>query len=565
MNKEQEKSTITQQESEELIERLYKDVLSADDKTTISKIIKGYVYLSMLVQESGIRIKAIRDFFFPKEKRGGQSQANRPGEEKKPEPDTTKPDPEPDTKAEPKPNNPDSYTDDVNKPLTEPPTDDKRRRPESKNKGNNNGRNSAEDFTGAMHEYCYHEFLEKGLTCPECQKGTLSKKKDKQQIQLYAGPIVQAINHHVEVLRCNACGAYFNARENSGRYQPSVKTMVGVSRYFMGIPALRLQKWQQLFGIPLPDSTQWELIKQLFDDVSPVFYLLIEVAAQSSLLHIDDTSGRILTLLKENKTLPKGVRHGTHSTGIVAVDEHSVILYFTGRSHAGENLDKLLDLRESDEKVNVMTDASPSNNSKRHADKTIQIHCNAHGVRKFKDIQHNFSTLCLHVLEVMGKVFKNEQHCKSEKMDDESRMTYHVKHSKVLLDELKTWMQEQLNLNEAEENSDFGYAIRYMLNHWENLTRFLTVPGAPLDNNIVERALKKLIVYRKNSLFFANEYSAYVGCALISIMMTCDANNVNMIHYLNCLQENRFKVARQPEKWLPWNYQQQALAMEQVA
>jgi len=120
-------------------------------------------------------------------------------------------------------------------------------------------------------------------------------------------------------------------------------------------------------------------------------------------------------------------------------------------------------------------------------------------------------------------------------------------------------MNVQLNEHLVEENNGLGRAMRYLLKHWKKLTRFLTVPNAPLDNNVAERALKKLISQRKNSLFFANEYSAYVGCALTSLIVTCEVAGINAFDYLNCLQENRFYVARNPENWLPWNYEQQVL------
>ena len=96
--------------------------------------------------------------------------------------------------------------------------------------------------------------------------------------------------------------------------------------------------------------------------------------------------------------------------------------------------------------------------------------------------------------------------------------------------------------------------FHYLLGHWLNLTRFLDVPGAPLDNNIAERALKLAIRQRKNSLFYATDYSAYIASMLTSLIATCLYAGVNALEYLVALQEHRSAVFRDPAAWLPWNY-----------
>ena len=67
---------------------------------------------------------------------------------------------------------------------------------------------------------------------------------------------------------------------------------------------------------------------------------------------------------------------------------------------------------------------------------------------------------------------------------------------------LKAWLDQQFDERKVEPNSGLGQAIAYMRQHWEKLTLFLREEGAPLDNNICERALKKAILHRKNALFY---------------------------------------------------------------
>jgi hypothetical protein len=102
--------------------------------------------------------------------------------------------------------------------------------------------------------------------------------------------------------------------------------------------------------------------------------------------------------------------------------------------------------------------------------------------------------------------------------------------------------------------------MRYFKKHWGRLTLFLREPGAPLDSNIAERALKKAILHRRNSLFFKTQNGAEVGDTFMSIIHTCELNKVNSFEYLNHLLQNVAAVRGKPADWLPWNYRDQLRA-----
>jgi len=122
------------------------------------------------------------------------------------------------------------------------------------------------------------------------------------------------------------------------------------------------------------------------------------------------------------------------------------------------------------------------------------------------------------------------------------------------MDELKEWLERQMEERKAEPNSSLGKAIHYMLNHWGPLTLFLKVPGAPLDNNVVERALKRVVLHRKNSLFFKTKNGALVGDLFMSLIETCHLSGVNPFHYLATLHRHASDLFKDPKRWLPWNY-----------
>ena len=94
-----------------------------------------------------------------------------------------------------------------------------------------------------------------------------------------------------------------------------------------------------------------------------------------------------------------------------------------------------------------------------------------------------------------------------------------------------------------------------MQRHWDTLTRFVSVPDAPLDNHLAERAFRLFIRQRKNSLFYKSEHSAYIASVLTSLMATCLYAGVNAVESLTALQEHRREVCTDPAAWLPWTYQ----------
>ena len=94
-----------------------------------------------------------------------------------------------------------------------------------------------------------------------------------------------------------------------------------------------------------------------------------------------------------------------------------------------------------------------------------------------------------------------------------------------------------------------------MQKRWSELTLFLRVEGAPLDNNTSERALKKAILHRKNALFYRTLAGAHVGDVFMSLIHTAELNEVAPFEYLVALQRNAAELAANPAAWMPWNYQ----------
>jgi hypothetical protein len=199
-----------------------------------------------------------------------------------------------------------------------------------------------------------------------------------------------------------------------------------------------------------------------------------------------------------------------------------------------------------------MSDALTSNNAaETHL---IRCHCLAHGRRKFSELDEVFPAESAVVVEALKDVYEHDEEARAKQLSAQERLVHHQTYSAPIMEALKQWLERQTAERLVEPNSSLGKAIAYLLGHWETLTRFLTVPGAPLDNNVAERALKLCIRQRKNSLFYATEHSAYIASLLTSVIATCLQAGVNALDYLVAVQEHRQEVFANPSAWLPWNY-----------
>jgi len=328
------------------------------------------------------------------------------------------------------------------------------------------------------------------------------------------------------------------------------------------MPFNRLERLQGDLGIPLPAATQWEIVDYGGDRIEPALEELIRQAAQGQVFHNDDTGMKVLALLDPARAAAaasSSERKSVSTSGIISVlNGHRIALFFTGHRHAGENLTTVLQQRatELDRPIH-MWDALPQNLPDLPEElQTIVAHCLAHARRHFVDVTANFPDQCLYVLKSLKVVYTNEALAKQQGMSPPERLAFHQAHRQATMDGLKVWLTAQLEDKKVEPNSGLGEAITYMLKHWEPLTLFLHQPGAPLDNNVCERALKKAILHRKNAYFYKTEHGAHVGDLFMSLIHTCELNGVNPLDYLTQLLQHPNELAAHPADWMPWTYQE---------
>ena len=545
--KQPEDVQLSREEGEALIERIERNALSAEDRQLLVKLLTFYFWLLFALREAKLSLKRFKARVFgekPKPPKppssGGAAGGGSPDGQ------------EPATSASP----------DLSSAAASST-------PEKKTAPPGHGRHGADVYRAAQTVECRHEALAIGERCPACGRGTLYRLLPGVAMRLDGHALLSAVRSEVEKVRCSACGQVFTASvpaaAGTEKYTTRARAVLALARYYLGLPWYRLEGFQAVVGVPVADATQWDQAELVGDCSYPIFKWLETLAAQGEVIFQDDTPQRILTLIEENhqaraRAQAQGKTKTEERTGMqttalmVQVGARRICLYYTGRRHAGENLAALLRKREPDRgKPVVMSDALSSNNAEEAT--LIRCHCLAHGRRKFSELDEAFPAESAVVVNALKDVFDHDEYARVEQLTAQARLAYHQRKSGPIMRKLKRWLERQTAQRLVEPNSSLGKAIAYMIDHWDTLTRFLHEPGAPIDNNLAERALKLAIRQRKNSLFYATEHSAYIASILTSVIATCVQAGVNALGYLVALQDHRQEVFANPGAWLPWNYE----------
>jgi transposase len=426
-----------------------------------------------------------------------------------------------------------------------------------KRKAPGHGRNGAAAYSGAQKVQVPHASLEAGDPCPDGCGGKVYPQRDPGVLVRIKGqaPLAATV-YELEKLRCNLCGNVYTAaappEAGEKKYDETAASMIALLRYGSGFPWNRLEGLENNLGIPLPASTQCEIMAEMAPTLQPALDELMRQAAQGEVAHNDDTSMRVLSLDRDADISAE--RTGVFTSGIVWIlGERRIGLYFTGCKHAGEHLTEMLKLRPPELPPPIqMCDALSRNVPKLAA--TVQANCNAHNRRNFVKVTANFPEECRYVLESLGEVYGYDAQAREKGMSSDERLGFHQEHSGPVMERLHAWCEVQFAERKVEPNSGLGQAISYLLKYWEKLTLFLRKAGAPLDNNLVERALKKAILHRKNSLFYKTRNGARMGDLYMSLIHTCELNGINAFDYLIELQRHAEELRQNPSEWMPWNY-----------
>lgn len=544
----QEIIELNREELESILQRAQAGPLDEEDRAKLKALIESYAYLTQLLGDKRTSIHRLRKLLF-----GAATEKTRDVLKGKATGETASSESDQDDDATP------SGSDKEERAGPRP----------------GHGRNGADDYEGAERVPVPHGSLQSGDTCPDCKRGKVYEMSPPGVLVRITGQApLQARVYELQKLRCHLCGKVFTAEPPEGvgeeKYDATAASMIALLKYGSGVPFNRLEGLQGSLGIPLPASTQWDVVHPAAKQMTPVYRELIRQAAQGDVVYNDDTTIKILEFMgkraqqaaleeggaEDAGTKNKARRTGLFTSGLVSTrDGRRIALFFSGRQHAGENLaDVLAHRAETLAPPIQMCDALARNAPAEF--KTLLANCLAHGRRQFVEVVERFPEACRYVLETLAEVYKNDATARKEEMSPAARLMFHQAGSGPLMEKLRGWCHRQLEERLVEPNSPLGAAIAYLLHHWAKLTLFLGEPGAPLDNNICEQVLKRAILHRKNALFYKTLNGAHVGDLFMSLIHTCRFNDVNPFDYLTELQGHAADLAVRPENWMPWNYRE---------
>src|SRR6266851_5969386 len=313
-----------------LVERTRQTPLTDDEYTTLKAAIETLGYVADLLEQKGTTVANLRQLLFGATTEKTREVLARAGVVDAPRGEASR-DADPTADA------------------------DRRDRPPG------HGRHRADAYAGARRIEVPHAQLRHGDRCPRCTRGKLYVQREPGLLIRFVGqaPIAATV-YALEKLRCNLCGDFFTADPPPGvsaeKYDATAGAMIAVLKYGTGLPFHRLDRLQTNLQIPLPASTQWEIVSDMAMRLQPVLHALTEQAAQGDILHNDDTSMTVLELMggagprgdpEPDEVSPD--RTGVFTSGVVSTREgRCIALFLTGRRHAGENLAQVLAARAAD-------------------------------------------------------------------------------------------------------------------------------------------------------------------------------------------------------------------------
>ena len=225
--------------------------------------------------------------------------------------------------------------------------------------------------------------------------------------------------YELDRLRCNLCGEVFTAPEPEGmgpeKYDETTAAMIALLKYGSGMPFYRLEKLEHLLGIPLPASTQWEIVEEAAEVIKAARDELIRQAAQGEVLHNDDTGMRVLRMAREPSDRSYRCVHFRHRVDTRRAQDRAVLHRPPARGRKSARCARTP--HRSLARPLQMCDALSRNTPKLTDGAEILLaNCLAHGRRQFVEVAANFPEPCRYVLETLGDVYKYDAEARAAQL-----------------------------------------------------------------------------------------------------------------------------------------------------
>ena len=358
-------------------------------------------------------------------------------------------------------------------------------------------------------------------TCPAC-KSTGPFTELPSDISSEIEYITERLMHltHVMEKKLCSCGHIFSApaprRVTEGcHYGSGLHAYAVVSKCADSMPLNRIAKRFARAGLHMCRSTLTDLFHRTAELLAPIHRRLLELVAASTYVNADETSQPVM----DEKKCRRGYIWTFITTGIIA--------YVFSASRSGTTPVTLL--QGTTGKLQV--DGYTGYNDVCVPDGRERVGCIAHCRRYFHKARDKCPEEADHCIGVIRELYQVEYDAAERKvLGTEAHQLMRKLRDGPLLEEWKGWLEEKKGVHTPK--SPMGKAIRYTLNQWKYVTRFLDDPKLRLDNSVSEAALRIIALDRDNFRWVGHDDSGDNLAILQTIVATCVANDVNPQDYI---------------------------------
>jgi transposase len=320
-----------------------------------------------------------------------------------------------------------------------------------------------------------------------------------------------------------------------GMAGPGLLAYIVTSKFSDYLPLYRLEDIFERQGFEISRATQSIWCGDVADLVEPLYELMAERVRQSHVVATDDT---IMPMLSVGKT--KSAR-----MWVYVGDEAQAYNIFDFTLNRGRDGPKYF-LRDYEQVL--LADGYGGYDGVVAGNAITRAGCWAHARRKLVEAEKVAPEIAREAVNLIGDLFRVERQAKDFSVEQrlELRRDKSVPVLAELREKLLEWKEQLLPKHPMAE------AINYALNQWAELNVFCSDGAVPIDNNVSEREMKRVVLTRKNSLFVGNPRGGRTAAILASLTSTCRRHEIDPQLYLTQLLMNlpQTKMSELAD-WLP--------------
>jgi transposase len=372
-----------------------------------------------------------------------------------------------------------------------------------------------------------HELPESDRACAKCGKPVVEcggESEDHEEVDVVQRRFVLK-KHKRKKYNC-ACGATKLAPApvrlpGGGRYSLDFAIEVTFEKWCAHSPLERQVRIMLGQGLDISSNTLWEQAERLARVLTPTYAALRDYVVCSDLVHADETPWYML-----NK--------GRSKWWVWSISRHDAVFYRVDPSRGNEVIVEML----KDFQGALMTDAYSAYGAAKKglSTKVVLAVCWSHARRGFIEALPSYPE-CAAAIELIGELFLIERELPDwQVIEDPVLRTAQLQYirearasqSGPLLEKLRAWANEQRTLPQGK----LGEALTYLKNQWDGLKLFLEDPRVPLSNNPAERALRGVVVGRKNHYGSKSKRGTEVAAVFYSLLESAAMGGVDPKAYL---------------------------------